>query len=239
MQQLDARLADLAGVDTDKDEISIYQSTIYYGDLPEQKQQAENAQRAAEALKRASLTKLRGDTGMQPDLSVWTKKLKLLNSENEIEEELAGDENVLVYSVQTPFSKMLTSGADCYVEVNRAIIESEGFLDAATRKSLTECLARIKNRGNKIIQFRLFAVDAAQGWPDRLKSELQPFITELGFEKFGFTYSPDQVRLAESAALIGKLAPDFELPDFATGKQVKMSEAAAGKFVILNFWGNT
>ena len=239
IQQLDAQLAELAVTDAEKETIRIYQSTTYFGDLPQGNKQSQNAQLVAKALERASLKKLKGDLQMEPDSRNWTKKLKLLKSKNLIEEELAGDENVLVYSVQTPFSKMLTSGADCYVEVNRAIVESEGFLDAATRKSLTECLTRIKRRGKNTIQLRVYAVEAAKDWPDRLKSELQPFVTELGFEKFGFTYSPDQVRLAESAALIGGLAPDFELPDFATGKQVKMSEASAGKFVILNFWGNT
>ena len=233
--ELEKQIKDLPG-----DNLNLFQAITFYGEFPEPKVLKPIKQKIAHLLK-GKLKVRRQASSVDSDPANWNTKMRSFNFKNKVKEEIVfGDDDVTVYSIEAPLSRYLTQGSACHVEILSSLDQDGGFLTESIKQTISRFVEKHKIRKDGRLNFVLNRIQGKGGWERKLGAELKAYGKSIGFLGAGLTYSSNEVNRTEGIALVGQNAIDFELEDWKSGEKQKLSSLSKkGKFVLLNFWGDT
>ena len=172
----------------------------------------------------------------------WPQMVQLAKSRTselkDNDESPVGDENLTVYPVQTPLSKLLFGDTSFFVRV-LAIKEDDGFVNKEIEKKISALLKRSDANKDRALMFELVSVTANADWQKKVEKQFRNLTKELGFKSLVVRHHVNGVERLESLKLVGRDAPGFSLPTYSDSKQLTFPSSSRHEIVLLNFFGAT
>ncbi len=222
------------------DNLNLFQAITFYEEFPAPEVLQPIKQKIAGLVK--GKFKVRGQTSsFSSDPKNWMTKMRSFDSHEKVDEEIVfGDDDVTVYSIEAPLSRHLTLGSACHIEILSSLDQENGFLTEAIKQTISRFVDKHNIRKDGRLNFVLNRIQGKGDWEQKLGAELKAFGLSNGFLGARLTYSSNDVNRTEGIALVGQRSIDFELEDWKSGEMQKLSSFSKnGKFVVLNFWGDT